>query len=92
MGMRVRHLIVGKLGHEEPGLARERDGDGVTPDSFARVPVHLGQRKNFGSPGSPMGANTAMQPKLVGQGFSVLVPASGTKTWPVNGFTVIRSG
>src|SRR5205823_4221957 len=36
------------------------------------------------------GPNTAMQPKLAGHGFSALVPASGTKTSPLNGSTVIE--
>jgi hypothetical protein len=44
-------------------------------------------------PGTSVGPNTAMQPgfaTLAGQGFNALVPASGTKTSPVNGSTVIE--
>jgi hypothetical protein len=36
------------------------------------------------------GANTATQPKLAGQELSARVPASGTKTSPLNGSTVIE--
>src|SRR5260370_19058530 len=44
---RVGCLIVGQLRHQRTYLACEGDCDGISAYTFARIPIHFGERQKF---------------------------------------------